>query len=96
MDDIIRFAIQNQKLVSFIYEKYFRIVEPHSYGKTTKENTCLRAYQVDGESSNGIMGWKLFDLSKANNIELLETTFTNPREGYKRGDKQMTQIFSEL
>ncbi|MBO9683667.1 MAG: hypothetical protein J7502_13525 [Flavisolibacter sp.] len=96
MNDIITNAIQNRQLLSFTYESLFRIVEPHCYGKTYKGNYCLRAHQVDGESSTGYMGWKLFDLSKASNVQLLDTAFQSIREGYKKGDRQMTEIFIEL
>lgn len=96
MNATISDAIQNRKLLSFTYESLFRIVEPHCYGKSPKGNYCLRAYQVDGESSTGYMGWKLFDLSKASNIQLLDSAFETIREGYKKGDRQMIEIFIEL
>jgi hypothetical protein len=96
MDDIIIYAIQNRKLLSFTYDSLFRVVEPHCYGKSSKGNYCMRAYQVDGESSTGFMGWKLFDLSKTKNVELLETAFQSIREGYAKGDRQMIEIIVEL
>lgn len=62
---------------------------------TTKENEAIRAYQIDGYSSSGKMGWKLYDLSKADDIEVQNETF-EVRDDYKKGDKGMSRIFAEI
>jgi hypothetical protein len=89
-------AIENKKLIEFNYDGESRIVEPHCYGLSTKGNEVVRAYQVNGYSSSGNMGWKLYDLAKVDNINVLENTFEKSRSGYKRGDKAMDEIYSEL
>lgn len=89
-------AVRNQNLIEFYYEGGIRIVEPHCYGITTAGNEGLRAFQVDGYSSSGKMGWKMFDLGKADDLEILDETFDTPRNGYKSGDKGMDRIFEEL
>lgn len=89
-------AIENKNLIEFNYDGESRIVEPHCYGLSTKGNEVLRAYQVDGYSSSGNMGWKMYDLGKADDINILEDTFDNARSGYNRGDKAMSAIYSEL
>ena len=96
MDSDIVNAIRNQNLIEFYYDGGSRTVEPHCYGLTTAGNEGLRAYQVDGFSSSGTLGWKMFDLSKATRIDVLTTTFASPRIGYKRGDRGMSRIFEEL
>jgi hypothetical protein len=88
-------AIKNRNLIEFDYEGGVRTVEPHCYGLTTKGNEAIRAYQVDGYSSSDAMGWKLYDLSKADEIEVFDETF-DVRDGYKKGDKGMSQIFCEI
>ena len=88
-------AITKQCLLEFKYDDAPRTVEPHCYGLTTKGNEAIRAYQVDGYSSSGKMGWKLYDLSKADNIEFLNETF-DVRDDYKKGDKGMSKIFCEI
>lgn len=95
MNDTIIKAIENQLLLTFDYEGYSRTVEPHCYGLTTKGNEAIRAYQVDGYSSSGRMGWKLYDLSKADNFEILDDVFET-RDDYKQGDKGMSKIFIEI
>jgi len=95
MNNKVISAIKNKNVITFDYESESRTVEPHCYGLTTRENEAIRAYQIDGYSSSGTMGWKLYDLSKADNIEILKETF-DVRDGYRRGDKNMSRIFIEI
>ncbi len=81
---------------SILYNGGTRVVEPHCHGVTTAGNEGLRAYQISGYSESGNMGWKMFDLSKASSVTVLEETFSNPRPGYKKGDRGMSQIYCEL
>jgi len=95
MNNQIIEAIENQNIIEFYYDGELRIVEPHCYGKTTAGNEALRAYQVDGYSSSGKMGWKMYDLGKVDDIEVSDNTFST-RTGYNRGDKGMSQIYTEI
>ena len=88
-------AIRNKKVIEFIYDGESRTVEPHCYGLTTKGNEAIRAYQIDVYSSSGKMGWKMYDLSKAENIQILDEPF-EIRDEYKKGDKGMSEIYCEL
>lgn len=89
-------AISNQNLIEFDYDGGKRTVEPHCYGITSAGNEGLRAFQVDGYSSSGKMGWKMFDMDKASSLNVLDDTFDNPRPGYKKGDKGMSRISAQL
>ena len=89
-------AIRNMKLIEFYYNGGNRIIEPHCHGVTTAGNQGLRAYQVEGFSESGKMGWKMFDLANASNIQVLDETFSGPRDGYKKGDRGMSNIYCEL
>ena len=51
---------------------------------------------MDVYSSSENMGWKMYDLRKADNINVLEDTFDESRSGYQRGDKGMDEIYAEL
>lgn len=95
MNTLIINAIKSKKVLELIYEGEVRIVEPHCYGLTTKGNEAIRAFQTDGYSSSGKMGWKLYDLSKADDIQMLDDTF-NTRFDYKKGDKGMSRIYCEI
>lgn len=96
MNNLIVEAIQNKNVIQFYYESELRVVEPHCYGITTAGNEGLRAYQIDGYTSSGKMGWRLYDLGKANTIEIISKTFSTPRPDYNKGDKSMDKIFIEL
>jgi hypothetical protein len=96
MREIICRAIRERRLLTFFYEGGPRFVEPHAYGTTTQDNPGLRAFQTDGFSSTATMGWKMFDMSKASHIRILETKFGSPRTGYKRGDKGLKAIDAQL
>ena|SRR3972149_12154159 len=96
MNSQICHAIRNMNLVEFYYNGGTRTVEPHCHGVTTAGNEGLRAYQVDGHSESGKMGWKMFDLGNASDIQVLEETFDGPRSGFKKVDKGMSQIYCEL
>ena len=96
MDEHIIQAVRNQQLLRFSYDGGERVVEPHCYGQTTKGNEAIRAFQVRGYSSTGTLGWKMFKLSEATSIEVLEEVFEYPRSDYKRGDKGMSKIYAEV
>jgi hypothetical protein len=96
MKSFICDAIHNKNLIELIYEGHKRVVEPHCYGVSTAGNEALRLYQVDGYSSTRTMGWKMYDLSKARNITVLDETFNSPRPGYKRNDRGMSKIYCQL
>lgn len=88
-------AVENQNVIEFYYEGKLRVVEPHCYGETTAGNEGLRAYQIGGYSSSGKMGWKMYDLGKADDIDVTDDTF-DVRIDYKRGDKGMSEIYAEI
>ena len=89
-------AIKKMNLIEFYYNGGTRTVEPHCHGITTAGNEALRGYQVTGYSDSGQMGWKMFDLGNASNINVLDETFDEPRPGYRKSDRGMSQIYCEL
>ena len=95
MDALICNSINQKRVIQFIYDNELRVVEPHCHGETTAGNEGLRAFQTGGYSSSGKMGWKLYDLSKANNIQVVGS-FSYARPGYKRNDKNMRNIYCQL
>lgn len=90
-------AIQNMNLLSFTYDGFDRIVEPHACGNDKKGNDVLRAFQVGGGSESGdATGWKLFVVSNIRNLKIQKQTFSSPRQGYRPGDKVMQRIYCQL
>ncbi|CAM1367243.1 conserved hypothetical protein [Tenacibaculum litoreum] len=88
-------AISYKKIITFFYEGGVRKVEPHCHGKTTAGNEGLRGYQTEGYTKSGKYGWKMYDLTKAKRIEVINEKF-NVRNGYKKGDKGMSVIYCEI
>lgn len=77
-------AIDNRKLVGFYYEnKPIRRAAPHSIYISTAGNGSLDAYQYDGYSQSGnLPDWRIFLLSKIENLEVLDENF-EIAPGYK-------------
>ena len=93
----IEFSIVNKQLLSFSYDGYSRVVEPHTFGLDRKGHPALRAYQVRGGSESGeYSGWKLFHISEIHNLSILPEKFSAPRSGYKRGDLGFLNILAQL
>jgi hypothetical protein len=77
-DTSLRFAIAKTRLIGFLYNSKWRVAEPHDYG--VKGGVArLLVYQVRGESSTIVRGWKLLDLSKIEQLEVLADTFRGTR-----------------
>jgi hypothetical protein len=79
MDSVLREAIAQRRLVSFVLDGRRRIGEPHDYG--IKDGVPkLLFYQTAGESSSGQpLGWRTALLSKMSDVKLLDERFPGPR-----------------
>lgn len=90
-------AIKNKKLLEFNYDGCYRLIEPHTFGVSSKGKDTLAAYQIDGTSLHGeVPDWKQFTISKIVDMIVLTKTFEKPRPGYKRGDSRMNSIYCEI
>ena len=79
MDKEIRAAIANRRLLKFMYDGCFRIVEPHDYGILNGVVT-LFCYQVEGQSRRGrLPDWRLFVLSKMSDADPTNEPFAGLR-----------------
>lgn len=93
---ILTTAVNDKRLVSFDYDGLRRVVEPHAVGFGKGESVLMRGFQVEGESATQTTGWKLFKADKIEGLTLTPEVFNQPREGYKPGDKAMSQILAEV
>jgi hypothetical protein len=90
-------AIQNKQLLSFEYDGYQRVVEPHTYGMDTKGHPALRAYQIRGGSESGeYVGWKLFHVNEMRGLSMIKDHFSCARPKYKRNDSAFSIIYAQL
>ena len=85
-------AIREWRRLRCIYNGAPRLVEPQCYGIGHRGTELLRVHQPRGGSERE----PLFDVSKMDDLVLLDEVFTKPGPHYKRGDSAMKMIFCEL
>jgi len=79
IDQLIRAAITDRRLIRFWYNGQERIAEPHDYGIQNGKPRLL-AYQVGGQSnSRPLPAWRLVNVSGMTQLEVLQRTFAGNR-----------------
>ncbi len=90
-------AIAANSCLELRYDGYSRIVEVHAVGISTAGNPCMRVYQTRGGSvSNEPIGWKMMTIDKSFAMEVIAERAQTPRQGYRRGDRGMSRIISQI
>jgi hypothetical protein len=94
-DASLRFAIANRRLICFSYNSKWRVAEPHDYG--IKNGTAkLLVYQIRGESTSVVHGWKLLDVSKIQQLAILEDGFRGTRVRPDQHHMQWDELFARV
>jgi hypothetical protein len=79
LDDLLRRAIADKRLVSFILHGCPRIGEPHDYG-LIKGVPTLFFYQTGGESNSGKpVGWRRAVIAEISELRVLDRRFAGAR-----------------
>jgi len=78
VDEVLRTAIQERRLLRLIYQGKERIVEPHDYG-IQNGSPKLLAYQIAGSSSGRLPGWRWLQVELVSEVYLLDKTFPGGR-----------------
>jgi hypothetical protein len=81
LEDCLRFAIAQKRLIQFTYLGARRVAEPHDYG-IQKGRPRLLVYQLRGSTSSArsrVKGWKLLDVPKLADCVVLDETFPGSR-----------------
>ena len=95
IDNQLRFAIANKRLVQVIYHSTPRVAEPHDYG--LKQGTAkLLTYQIRGTSRTAVHGWKLLDVSKIEGLVVLEQTFRGSRVAAGQRHMEWDELFARV
>lgn len=89
-------ALTDRRQVRFLYDDKIRTVEPHAVGFNKAGVPVMRGYQTDGESASSPRAWKLFTISKIEDLTISNVESGAPRPGYKAGDTAMVRIVAEL
>ena len=97
MNKIIIEAINNKRLLGFVYNGKNRVVEPYMLGVSTKGNDTLSAYQIDGGSnSSKDLSWRQFVINDIERLNLLDETFELIREGYNPNTIKYSPIYAAV
>jgi predicted DNA-binding transcriptional regulator YafY len=80
IDELLRAAIQQKRLVELIYKEKTRIIEPHDYG-VHNGSVKLLGYQVGGSSSGRLPNWRWMEVDSISDLRLLNRTFRGGRPG---------------
>jgi hypothetical protein len=82
---IILQALEERRILRIVYASGgMRMIQPHAILRKPDGTELLEAFQVQGFSEGGVEhGWKNFDLSRLQQVELGDERF-EPRRDFKR------------
>src|SRR5258708_1736377 len=92
VDELLRAAIKQKRLVRLVYRNKLRILEPHDYG-IHKGAVKLLGYQVAGASSNPLPNWRWMEIRFISEIHLLDRTFPGGRPSPSGKHHSWDQLF---
>ena len=80
LDEQLRFAIAQKRLIQFSYDGRRRLAEPHDYG-VHKGVSRVLVYQLSksGGQQRDARGWRLLDTSKISDCAVLDRSFPGTR-----------------
>jgi hypothetical protein len=98
IDQQLRFAIANKRLIQVSYGKTLRVAEPHDYG-VHKGVARLLIYQRGGtraKERSAIRGWRLLDVAKIGACLVLAETFSGGRGALHRRHHVWDVVFARV
>jgi len=95
IDELLRKAIQQKRLVRLSYKNKMRIVEPHDYG-IHKGSVKLLGYQVGGTSSGPLPNWRWMEIDGISELQLLNHRFRGGRAEQAGKHHEWDQVFSRV
>jgi hypothetical protein len=79
LDERIRRAIAEKRLLEIRYKNAVRLAEPHDYGVIDGTERLL-LFQLHGpDSGQGVVGWRLLDVVKIESCVVTDQTFAGSR-----------------
>jgi len=95
LDQQLRFAIANKRLIQFNYTKRSRVAEPHDYGLQGGAAKLL-VYQIRGESRTPLPDWRLLFVAKIEELVVLPETFRGSRGHSHQRHKEWDELFARV
>jgi hypothetical protein len=96
MINTLKSAIDNREEISFTYSGLDRVAQPAALGVSRAGNEVLRCYQIEGDHITSGHEWDLCTVANISNLKITGNIFSNNPPNYKRGDKGMSEIYTEL
>ena len=78
LDQLLRTAIQQTRLLRLRYRNKDRILEPHDYGQHNGVIKLLTR-QISGSSSGPLPNWRWMEIDQISDAQLLDETFPGGR-----------------
>src|SRR5580658_5287140 len=78
LDQMLRTAIKQTRLLRLRYRNKNRIVEPHDYGQHNGVIKLL-TWQIGGSSSGPLPNWRWMETDQISHAQLLDETFSGGR-----------------
>jgi predicted DNA-binding transcriptional regulator YafY len=95
--DLLVQAIREKRVLRFTYRGHARVVEPHAYGRNTKGEAVLHAFQTEGTSaSRPPPGWRTFTASAIEQLKVGELSFAQARDGYSPNELRLAPLWAEV
>jgi hypothetical protein len=95
VDELLRAAIDQKRLIGLVYLNKPRIVEPHDYG-IHSGSVKLLAYQVGGASSRPLPNWRWMEVVSISDLRLLDQTFPGGRPTPSGKHHRWDQLFARV
>lgn len=96
MEEQLRQALAERRVVQFRYHGHSRRVEPHAVGQVSEGRPALLGWQVSGGSaSEPPPGWRTFVLAEISRFKVTRKTFT-PRADYDAATSKLKPVTAEV
>ena len=96
VDQLLRGAIRNKRLIEFEYQQLKRMAEPHDYGIQNGIKKVL-VYQVSGGSKSGrLPDWRLIAIASMERVRVLDERFHGSRAKDVYEHKKWDQVFARV
>jgi hypothetical protein len=96
LDERIRRAIAEKRLLEVRYKRAVRLAEPHDYGVIDGTERLL-IFQLRGpDSGKGAAGWRLFDVLKIESCAVTDQTFAGSRGQSRQQHYQWDTLYARV
>lgn len=95
VDELLRTAIKQRRLIRLTYQNRNRIVEPHDYG-IQNGSVKLLGYQVAGSSGGRLPNWRWMETDLISDLQLLDQTFPGGRPAPSGKHHQWDKLFARV